>query len=203
MFPYTRGQEDANTLFGLMKTAAGLPQLATAGAGLLGRAGSALKKWAPTWSGTKKFMIGEPKEFMNQLANRRFLSKGSLVRQGFEAPGMLSKAMFYGLPALDVVSTMRSDSPDKAKDIAGIIGGTAGSMAMFKPFGMLGAMAGGSIGGKLTSGLLNKGRQIAGAPIPEQAMNSQGAQGLAEHVPYQQMYPYASGASYLMGGGMG
>jgi hypothetical protein len=201
MTPYEQGQYAANIYLGFTKVAVPL----VAGTSFLQRAGKFLSKHAPTWAGTKKMMIGEPGRFKDELVNRKLLSKGSLIREGFHAPGMFNKALFYGLPALDVVSAARSDSPDKAKDIAGILGGTVGSMAAFRPFGMVGAMAGSAAGSALGKGLLSKGRQVAGVQPPPEAPPTQapGSPPFEEYVPYRQAHPYAAGASYLAGGGGG
>jgi hypothetical protein len=191
MSPYEQGQHAANVFLGFTKVATPL----ISSPSFWQRAGKFISKHAPTWSGTKKFMIGEPGRFMDEVTNRNMLSKGSLIRQGFHAPGMFNKAMFYGLPALDVVSAARSDSPDKAGDIGSILGGSALSMAAFRPFGMVGAMAAGAAGSALGRRVVSKGKQIAGGqPPPEQVP------GTAQPQMPPQLYPYAPGANYLMGG---
>lgn len=178
MMPYAQGQQDANVVFGFTKVA--IPF--RAGPGLLQKAKKLVGKWMPTWEGTKRTMIGEPGRFVDELVNRKALSKGSLIREGFKAPGMLNKALFYGLPALDVVSTLRSDSPDKPGDIASILGGSAAGMAAFRPFGMLGSMAAGMGGAALARGIVSKGRQLAGGqpPVEENTTSP------AEYNPYAQ-----------------
>jgi hypothetical protein len=191
MTPYEQGQLAASGCFGFTKVA--IPLVTRPG--MLSRIGKVLKKWAPTWSGTKKMMIGEPGKFKDEIVNRKLLSKGSLIRQGFQAPGMFNKALFYGMPALDIMSVARSDSPDKAGDIAGILGGSAMGMAAFRPMGMLGSMAAGTAGSAIGRGLAHGGQKLLGRqpeppPIPEQPA-----------VPYNQFYPYAPGANYAAGGG--
>jgi hypothetical protein len=192
MTPYVQGQHAASCFLGIDKIAA---PLFTPRPGMLSRVGRTLKKWAPTWAGTKKMMIGEPGKFKDEIVNRKLLSKGSLIREGFRAPGMLNKALFYGMPALDMVSVARSDSPDKAGDIASIIGGSAMGMAAFRPLGMLGAMAAGTAGAALGRGAVHGGQKLLGQqpaappPPPEQPT-----------VPYNQFYPYAPGANYAVGG---
>jgi hypothetical protein len=195
MSPYVQGQYAASSAFGLTKTADAF----TSGGSLLSRMGKKVKGWLPTAEGTKKFFIGEPGKFKEELASGKALSKGSLIRESLKAPGMLNKLLFYGFPALDVVSTLRSDSPDKPGDIAGILGGAAASSAMYRPLGMLGAMAAGIGGGMLGRGIVNKGRDLMGEKPPE--MPQEYSEDPYRHIPYRQMYPYAGAATSLLGGG--
>lgn len=195
MNPYIQGQYTASTVFGLTKMAGAYGITPS----LLGRMGKKIKGWLPTAAGTKRFFIGEPGKFKEEITSGKALSKGSLIRESFKAPGVLNKLLFYGFPALDVVSTMRSDSPDKPGDIAGILGGAAASSAMYRPLGMLGAMAAGIGGGMLGRGIVNKGRDLMGGKQPE--IPQETSEDPYRHVPYRQMYPYAGAASALLGGG--
>jgi hypothetical protein len=192
MFPYLQGQQDALSFFGVSHTK-------VAGkAKLLSRAGKKVKSWMPTWGGVKRFFVGEPGKFVGELRKGKALSKGSLIREGFQAPGVINKALFYGLPALDVISTARSNSPDKPGDIAGILGGTAASMAAFRPFGLLGAMAGGMGGSALARKIFAKNPQ-EGEEVSAEGVSS--PQNPSVYAPLRQRYPYAAGANYLVGGG--
>jgi len=186
---YIQGQYAANIVFGFTKEAFAFASKPS----FLQRAGKTLKRWAPTWSGTKKMMIGEPGKFMNELANRKMLAKGSLIRKGFHAPGLLNKTLFYGLPALDAVNIVRSDSPNKAEDLASLAGGSMAGLAAFRPLGMVGALAASAGGSALGRGLVSGGRKLLGnvaQPLPQQQST----------IPYRQFYPYASGINYLAGG---
>lgn len=198
MTPYLQGQYAASAFFGISHTkVAGRATLAA-------RAGTKLKSWLPTWGGVKRFFVGEPGKFVGELRKGKALSKGSLIREGFSTgtgiPGALNKAIFYGLPAMDVVSALKSNSTDKPGDIAGILGGTAASMAAFRPLGMLGAMAGGMGGSMLARKIFSKGQQAAGYVPEEEAPPDQTP---SPYEPLRQRYPYASGVSYLAGGGGG
>lgn len=182
MTPYAQGQHAAGVFLGITKVA--VPLISRPA--FWQRAGKTIKKWLPTWSGTKRTMVGEPGKFWNELVNRKALSKGSLVRQGFHAPGVLNKALFYGLPALDAVNVMRGDSPDKAGDIAGIIGGSIGGMAAYRPLGMLGAMAVGTAGSALGRGAVHGGKKLLGMPPAEVAAEQ--PQALPPYPQYPGMY---------------
>lgn len=161
MFPYQQGRQDAVGLFGLSKTA---EMNKTA---LSPKTLKMIKSWLPTAKGVKRFFIGEPGKFVKELKGGKALSKGSLIREGFSAPDLLSKAMFYGLPALDVVSVARSDSPDKPGDIGSILGGTMGGMAAYRPFGLVGSILAGMGGSALGRGVVSAGRSIMNKPVQQ------------------------------------
>lgn len=163
MTPYEQGQHAADVFLGFTKVA--IPLISSPS--FWQRAGKVVKKWMPTWSGTKKMMVGEPGRFKDEILNNKMLSKGSLIRQGFKTPGMFNKALFYGFPAMDAISVARGNSPDKAGDIAGIIGGSAAGMAAFRPLGMIGAMAAGTAGSVLGKKLVHGGQKVLGRG-PEQ-----------------------------------
>jgi hypothetical protein len=161
MFPYQQGQQDASAIFGVTKTAEMKKHA------LSPKTLRRIKSWLPTAKGVKRFFIGEPKKFVRELKGGRALSKGSLIREGFTAPDLLSKAMFYGLPALDVVSVARSDSPDKPGDIGSILGGTVGGMAAYRPFGLVGSILAGMGGSALGRGIVSAGRAITNKPVQQ------------------------------------
>jgi hypothetical protein len=113
-------------------------------------------------------LFGQPKKFVGELRSGTAFGKDSLLAEGFKAPKLWQKALMYGLPAASAVQTLRSDDPDKAGSIGGLIGGTALSTAAFGPFGMLGAIpanyAGEFLGKRLVRGtqrILGVGNQQA------------------------------------------
>ena len=136
---YTSGQVEAMEALGFIKTAAGK-------AHLLGRMANWSWKKMPTWHGVKKTMIGNPRKFMDEVASGRATAKGSLLRESFHTPTMLSKAMFYGYPAYESGSVMLDDKGDKARRVGESIGGAAAGLAAYSPFGLLGSMAADPLG---------------------------------------------------------
>lgn len=109
-----------------------------------------------------EFVVGEPKKFLGELTSGKALDKGSLIRQSFHAPGMLNKALFYGIPAYGVGSVLGDAEGDKVKRIGGELGGAALSMAAFKPLGLAGAIAGGMGGAAIGEGLGGAAQNIVG-----------------------------------------
>lgn len=93
-----------------------------------------------------EFMIGNPRKFMAEARAGKAFAPKSLIRQSFEAPGFVNKAMFYGLPALEAAGILTGSSEDKASELGGLLGGSALGIAAFKPFGMVGAMGAGILG---------------------------------------------------------
>lgn len=143
---YHHGYNAALQKLGLMKNAAFFP----------GAAARFMPKLKSFGKAVGTNLIGKPRQFMNELRAGTAFNKDSLIAEGFKAPKLWQKALMYGLPAASVVQTLRSDDPDKAGSIGGLVGGTALSTAAFGPFGMLGAipasMAGEFIGKRLTHG---------------------------------------------------
>jgi hypothetical protein len=113
-------------------------------------------------------LVGQPKQFVKELRSGTAFGRDSLMAEGFKAPKLWQKALMYGFPAVSAVQTLRSDDPNKANSIGGLIGSTVLGTAAFGPFGMLGSipasMAGDFIGQRLVRGsqrLLGIGNQQA------------------------------------------
>lgn len=189
MTPYTLGKQAAATVLGLDKVAVPLVTRPSFWA----RAAKGISPYLPTWKGTKEMMIGNPGQFMGELRDNKALAKGSLIREGFKAPGMLNKAFFYGMPALDAVNIMRSDSPNKAEELGGSVGGMLAGTAAFRPVGMLGSMVAGTAGSMLGKSLVSKGRGLLTGGAPEAASIPMQA---APSIPY---HPYGQAANYMAG----
>ena len=94
----------------------------------------------------KQFFVGQPKTFLTELNQGEVWKPHSVLRQSFHAPGMLSKGLLYGLPALEMTKELRDDRPEKAKRIGQLLGGTALGLTAFGPTGMIGATALGGLG---------------------------------------------------------
>jgi hypothetical protein len=109
-----------------------------------------------------EFVVGEPKKFWGELASGKALDKGSLIRQSFHSPGILNKALFYGIPAYGVGSVLGDNEGDKVKRIGGELGGAALSMAAFKPLGLAGAIAGGMGGAAIGEGIGGVAQNVVG-----------------------------------------
>ncbi len=147
---YNEGREEMLRTLGISKTATPL----IAKAPLLARAGGWLKQKLPQWGqGAKEMAIGSPGKFVDELSRGKAFGKGSLVRQSFHAPGLLNKVFWYGLPAYEGAKIMRSDDPDKAARMGGLIGGTALGIGAFRPLGLAGSMGLGMLGERVGSGV--------------------------------------------------
>jgi hypothetical protein len=131
----------------------GLEKIAVAG--MMSRFMPKLKSFG---SAVATNLVGKPKQFLNELRSGTAFDKDSLIAEGFKAPKLWQKAVMYGLPAASAVQTLRSDDPDKAGSIGGLIGGTVLSTAAFGPFGMLGALPA-SMGGEFLGKRLVRGTQ--------------------------------------------
>jgi hypothetical protein len=127
---YIAGRADALQSLGLVKVA---------------KPWQRLKDWAwkkiPTWHTVKREMIGQPSEFADEIAMGRALDRKSLIRESFKAPNALSKAMFYGLPAVETISVLADEKDHKAKRIGGVLGSAALGLGAYRPLGMVGSMA--------------------------------------------------------------
>lgn len=142
---YTYGQQAAYSQLGLTKEGA-VPRK-------LLRMGRFLKSKLPTRQGVKKFFMGRPRRFMHELRTKQSLKPGSVLREGFEAPGMMNKALLYGFPAYEGLNIARGEKGERAERIGGLLGGTALGLAAWGPGGLLGSMAAGALGERLGSGL--------------------------------------------------
>ena len=116
----------------------------------------------PTASGVRNFLVGDPKRFFTELRRGKALSKGSLVRESFKAPGMVNKALFYGLPAVEGYNIISSPGGQKAERLGELIGDTAMFTATWKPLGYVGSALVGGIGGKIGKGAVQVGKQVLG-----------------------------------------
>ena len=148
---YTAGQPDIYALLGLQKHAAKTRLLQSIG------------KRLPSLGGVKRFLTGQPRQFMHEARTGRLWAPGSTLRQGLAAPGMLSKGLLYGLPAAEAVNiAARGEPGQRAERIGGLVGGTLGGLAAWGPGGMLGSMAVGSLGARIGTGLARTGKYTAG-----------------------------------------
>lgn len=154
---YKLGQHEALAQLGFYKEAA--PPL-------LGRIGGWLAKKVPTRAGIKRFMIGDPRAFGKELLQGKALSKGSLIRQSLAAPDFLTKALFYGLPAYQAINIATDPMGNKAQRMGGLLGGNLLGLAAWRPFGILGSMAAGSLGEQLGSAVGQTGQFLATGKRP-------------------------------------
>jgi|GEM_PF-4679998 len=136
-----------------------------------------LMKRVGKWLGSKahsiaEMAIGSPRRFGRELMSGRALRKGSLIRESLDAPDMLSKAFFYGLPAYEAGSILLDKDPDKAKRVGASLGGAALGLATWRPLGMVGSIgadiAGRSVGGAV-GGTLGGLAERAGLATPKPA----------------------------------
>ena len=101
-------------------------------------------------------MIGHPIRAYHQLRAGTLFGNRGLVREGLHAPGVLNKALMYGIPAAMGAYTLAGNDPDKYEQIGGLAGSTLAAGAVFGPLGMVGAM------GALPLGT-SVGRHVGGA----------------------------------------
>lgn len=138
--------------YGLQKVAGRIP-IPKGRAGIL----ASIKRFltpGPDWkTKAREFAIGDPRKFWSEVSSGKALDKGSLLRQSFHAPGLLDKALFYGVPAYGVGSALGDAEGDKVKRIGGELGGAALSMAAFRPLGLAGAIGGGMLGSSIGEGV--------------------------------------------------
>lgn len=88
----------------------------------------------------KTNLIGNPRRFYQELKGGKAFGPDSLIREGFSAPKLWQKGLLYGLPAVSAIATLRSDDPDKAGAVGGLLGSTLLGTAAFGPLGMLGSL---------------------------------------------------------------
>jgi len=127
---YVAGRQEALRSLGLIKTA-----------NPLRRFGTWAYKKIPTWHKVKQETIGSPSRFMDEVAMGRALSKGSLIRESFKAPTPMSKIMFYGPSAVEVVGAATDKDDQKAKRIGEALGSATLGFGAYRPLGILGSMA--------------------------------------------------------------
>jgi hypothetical protein len=149
---YIRGQLDVYTQLGMDKEAA-MPRLLT-------RAGKFLKSKLPSQQAVKKFFMGNPRRAAHEWRMKESLKPGSVFREGFEAPGMLNKALLYGFPAVEAANIARGEKGERAERIGGLLGGTALGLAAWGPTGLLGSMAAGAVGERIGRGLGRTGKYV-------------------------------------------
>lgn len=156
---YLQGHVAALTQLGITKEASR--------ASFLGRLGRGVQKRMPTWSGTKKFMVGEPRRFGEEIVGGKALRKGSLIRESFAAPDKLSKALLYGLPAVEAGGIALDEEGEKGRRLGGMAGGLALGYGAYRPLGLVGSTilgtAGHGIGERIGAGV----ESLAGGDKPE------------------------------------
>lgn len=127
------------------------------------------KIFGPGWlgrfgHGLKRFMIGDPGRFMEEIRAGEVMAPGSSIRSIFKIPsfrkhpiqGPLTAGLIYGLPAHEAYQISQDPDPHKAQRIGGMLGGTALGWAAFGPVGMLGSIPAG-MAGEWAGGQLGKG----------------------------------------------
>lgn len=171
MTPYDRGQYDALIFLGLTKEAVGplMPTMQTAKNVMI----PAAKRFGTS---VKEFMVGNPKQFGKQLwhgtayqpagvdniGGRLVKRPPGLLRESMSAPTMLTKGLFYGLPAYEAGSTLLDNKGDKARRLGESVGGALMGQATWRPLGMVGSTlldpVGRNIGGAIGNAVGNLGK---------------------------------------------
>lgn len=170
---FSKGRTDALVSLGLVKLAAGVPILQRPS--LWKRLGRWAQRKMPTRTGVRNFFIGDPRRFGQEIIKGKALSKGSLIRESFHAPDMFSKAMFYGLPAVEGVGVALDEEGNKARRIGETLGGAALGLAAYRPLGMLGSVGADVLGRRLGGGIGQTAAHLVGkattptpsTPVPQ------------------------------------
>ncbi len=111
----------------------------------------------------KKFMVGEPTKFMQELKQGKGFSRGSFIRRSMVPTGPLDAAMIYGFPAYETYHALSGPSEGRAARLGGALGGSLW-LPTYRGLGLLGSSAAGLLGhevGKGVGGLFDK------APSPQ------------------------------------
>jgi hypothetical protein len=183
--PYKSGYQNALNSLGLTKIAVSVTQ-AGAAMPLARRAGQWLKAKLPAFGRSLKEMtIGSPLEFGREIVEGKALAPRSLIRQSFHTPGMLNKLLWYGIPAYQAAGILQSQEPNKAERMGGMLGGTVLGMGAFRPLGLAGSMALGTLGERVGEGVVRAGKSFLPKPTPPQGQ----WQTPAGEIPAQQYIP--------------
>jgi hypothetical protein len=164
MTPYDKGADRALESLGITKEAV---------------VGSLVRAWSP---GVKSFgkrfaknfkeiLIGSPIKTVQQVQAGKALAPGGLIREGFRVGkgpmGLAIGGLMYGLPAYEALKVMRSEDPDKARQLGRIIGGTAAGLGTWRAFGLLGSMLAQPIGERLGEEVGKRVPGAIGRPAPQ------------------------------------
>lgn len=164
--PYKSGYQNALDSLGLTKIAVSVTQ-AGAVMPLAQRAGQWLKAKLPAFGrNLKEMAIGSPVEFGREIVEGKAFAPKSLIHKSFQAPGMLNKLLWYGLPAYQAADILHSEGPNKAERMGGMLGGTVLGMGAFRPLGLVGSMALGTLGERAGEGIVRAGKSLLPKPTP-------------------------------------
>lgn len=163
-YPYREGYQDYIVSLGIVKVAGPVVPAAP----FMTQAGAWLKRKLPGWGhAAKDMMFGSPTQFAEEVRQGRAFAPNSLIRQSVRANTLLEKGLFYGLPAYQIASTLKSGGPDKAERVGGILGGSLMGLAAFKPLGMAGSMIFGGLGERLGEKVMGGAKHVIAKP-PQQ-----------------------------------
>lgn len=154
------GAESAYQTYGLDKLA-GIP-IPKGKGGILSAIKEFLTPGKDFGRRAREFAIGTPGKFLDEVSSGKALDKGSLIRQSFHTPSVLDKAFIYGMPAYGVGSVLGDSEGDKIKRIGGELGGGFAGAALFRPLGLAGALAGGTVGSIAGEGIGGVGQNMFG-----------------------------------------
>jgi hypothetical protein len=165
---YEKGREAVFQALGVEKTAA-LP-----GAGALRSAGKWMRGKMPTARTAREFLIGNPRQFAEELSAGKALGKGGLLRKSFEAKNPATKALLYGVPLAEAGTIAMDPEGRKAQRLGETLGGATLGLAAWRPFGIMGSMAADTLGRRL-GGAVGQTADYArrgGAPEPVRPASS-------------------------------
>lgn len=165
MTPFEQGKLAAEIAIGIQKNAGFNPSIASKIPALTRVKRWGTKKLPGFKKGLKDAVVGDYGRAKNEFLEgglKRMWRKGDpkkrispgIIRESVAAPDVLTKALFYGMPAVEAGQIALDDKENKGKRIGETAGSALLGAAAWKPFGMLGSMAvdpigrglGGSIG---------------------------------------------------------
>lgn len=152
MQPYRSGSIAAFTQLGLVKQAAG--------GSYVGPDGESLPFWRSVGAHSSRWLVGQPKTYLDELKSGTAFSKGSYSRRALwpgapEGAGLGAKimsgvlpALMYAPAALQLVAATQGPAEHRGEGIGGALGGALGT-ALGMPLGILGSAGGSLLGAEL------------------------------------------------------
>lgn len=187
MTPFESGWDDVISALGLTKTALAVPPAAAsqlAGKAMSTGVNAATK--TPWYTSVRKGAIGEPINFGKELLSGKAFTREGMMYDGLRARSTMDKALLYGLPAFMGYQTMKSDAPDKAQQMGGLVASTLGTNALFRPFGMLGSMLAYPALDRIGRGAVNVAQKATGTFGQSDAQNPYASFQRKQQQPQQQ-----------------
>lgn len=160
---YEAGRQATLQELGIVKVAVPLRN-----AGLFGRTINTIRNKLPSWRTVRRELVGSPLQFLDEISTGRAFSKGSLIRQGFEAPSIATKLMFYGPAAIEAGMILSDDEKNKVKRLGEVAGSTALGFGLYRPLGLAGSILMDPVG-RAIGGAVGQTAEYAGKKLYNKA----------------------------------